>query len=240
MSGTQFKRLSRRRVTQPLIEAATMKSFVDSIAESLGSAQAAISHSVFSTEFLEGIRTITAGYEAQTARINAAMTWVAEHFKPLSLTVDVTQFADLFRSVELTGFYESFKHRGDDARGPGCDGHRKRRQDRREVDPKSSRQPGFVNHCSMILVCGHPCADVRRTVPKHNAIGGFVIAKVANGVAIGENQIREVQRRDGSGRFCVDQVAQLAHVLDIQSTADHEHEGRVHPALNLQQRHDRA
>ena len=92
----------------------------------------------------------------------------------------------------------------------------------------------------MILLRVHLGADVRRTVPKHNAIGGFVIAKVANGVAIGENQIREVQHRDGTGRFRVDQVAQLAHVLTVESTADHEHEGRVHPALNLQQRHERA
>jgi hypothetical protein len=96
--------------SHPLIEAAGMKSFVESIAESLGAAQAAISHSVFSTDFLEGIRTITAEHEAQTARISAAMTLVAEQFKPLSLAVDVTQFADLFRPVELTGFYESFKH----------------------------------------------------------------------------------------------------------------------------------
>ena len=49
----------------------------------------------------------------------------------------------------------------------------------------------------MILVCGHPGADVRRTVAKHNATTGFVVAQVANGVSIGEHQIREVQHHDG-------------------------------------------
>jgi len=92
----------------------------------------------------------------------------------------------------------------------------------------------------MILLCGHPGTDIRRTVAKHNTTTGFVVAQVANGVPIGEDQIREVQHHDGTDRFCVDQVAQLAHVLNVESTADREHEGRVHPALNLQQRHDRA
>jgi hypothetical protein len=91
----------------------------------------------------------------------------------------------------------------------------------------------------MIFLCGHPGADVRRTVAKHNAISGFVVPKVANDVPIGEDQIREVQHHDGIGRFCVDQFAQLAHVFCVESTADREHEGRVPPALNLEQCHDR-
>jgi len=91
----------------------------------------------------------------------------------------------------------------------------------------------------MILLRRHPGADVRWTVAKDNATTGFVVAQVANGVPIGEDQIREVQHHDGTGRFCVDQLAQLAHVLNVESTADREHEDRVHPALNLQQRHDR-
>lgn len=92
----------------------------------------------------------------------------------------------------------------------------------------------------MILLCRHPGADVRRTVAKHNATTGFVVAQVANGVSIGDYQIREVQHHEGAGRFSVDQVPQLAHVLNVQSTADREHEGLVHPAMNLQQRHDGA
>ena len=90
----------------------------------------------------------------------------------------------------------------------------------------------------MILLCGHPCADIRRTVAKHNATTGFIVAQVANGVPIGEDQIREIQHYDDTGRFCVDQVAQLAHVLNVESTADREDESRVPPALNLQQRHE--
>jgi hypothetical protein len=90
----------------------------------------------------------------------------------------------------------------------------------------------------MILLCGYPGADIRRTVAKHNATTGFIVAQVANGVPIGEDQIREIQHYDGTGRFRVDQVAQLAHVLSVESTADREHKGWVHPALNLQQRHE--
>jgi len=91
---------------------------------------------------------------------------------------------------------------------------------------------------SRILVCRHPDADVRWTVAQDNAITGFAIAQVTNGVTIGEDQIREVQRHDGTGRFCVDQLAQLAYVLSVESTADHEHNGAVDRSLNLQQRHD--
>ena len=91
----------------------------------------------------------------------------------------------------------------------------------------------------MIVLGGHPGADVRWTVAKHNAIAGFAVAQAANGVPIGEDQIREVQHHDGTGRFSFDQLAQLAHVLSVESTADREHDGPVHRALNLQQRHDR-
>jgi hypothetical protein len=97
-----------------------------------------------------------------------------------------------------------------------------------------------VDRGSMTLVCGHPAADVRRTVAKDNAPTGFVVAQVANGVAIGEDQIREVEHHGGTGLFRVDQLAQLAHVFSVESAADREHEGRVPPALNLQQRHGRA
>jgi len=91
----------------------------------------------------------------------------------------------------------------------------------------------------MSLVCRHPDADVAWTVAKDNAIAGFAVAQQVNGVRIGEDHIREVQHHDGTGRFCVDQLAQLAYVLSVESTADREHDGPVPRALNLQQRHDR-
>ena len=87
-----------------------VQSVMGSIAHSLTAANAAISRSLFSTDFLEGIRQITAEHEAQTARINAVVTLVARQLKASALTVDVARFADLFKPVELTGFYESFKH----------------------------------------------------------------------------------------------------------------------------------
>ncbi len=95
--------------SHPLIDA-NVRSVIDTVADSLTAANATISRSVFSTDFLEGLRHITAEHEAQTARINAAMTLVAEQFKPHTLTVDMARFADLFKPIELTGFYESFKH----------------------------------------------------------------------------------------------------------------------------------
>jgi hypothetical protein len=91
----------------------------------------------------------------------------------------------------------------------------------------------------MILLCGHPHADVGWTVAKNNAITGFAVAQVANGVTIGENQVHEVQHHEGTGRFCLYQLAQLAYVLSVESTADREHDGPVDRALNPHQRHDR-
>src|SRR6478672_4234780 len=93
---------------------------------------------------------------------------------------------------------------------------------------------------SMILLCGHPDADVLWTVAKDNSITGFAVAQVANGVTIGEDQVREVHHHRDTGRLSVDQLAKLHYVLTIESTADHEHNGPVHRSLNLQQRHDRA
>jgi hypothetical protein len=89
----------------------------------------------------------------------------------------------------------------------------------------------------LILLGGHPDANVRGTVPKHDALDGFAFAQVAHGVTVREDQIREVQNDDGARRFCVDQLAQLDHVLSVESTADREHDGPVHRALNLHQWH---
>ena len=46
---------------------------------------------------------------------------------------------------------------------------------------------GHVVDGSTILLCGHPDADVLWTVAKDNAITGFAVAQVANGVPIGED-----------------------------------------------------
>ena len=85
----------------------------------------------------------------------------------------------------------------------------------------------------MILLCGHPDADVIWTVAKDNSITGFAVAQVTNGVTLGEDQIRQVHDHDGTGRLCVYQLAQLAYVFSVESTADREHDGPVHHALNL-------
>jgi hypothetical protein len=93
---------------------------------------------------------------------------------------------------------------------------------------------------SMILVRRHPDADVPWTIAKDNAIAGFAVAQGANGVTIGEDQVREVQHHDGTDRFSVDQLTELAYVFRVESTAHGEHHGSIHRSLNLQQRHDRA
>ena len=92
---------------------------------------------------------------------------------------------------------------------------------------------------SRTLVCRHPDADVLWTVAKDNSITGFAVAQVTNGVTIGEDQIREIHNHRGTGRLCVDQLAELPYVLTVESTADREHGGLIHRALNLQQWHDR-
>ena len=85
-----------------------------------------------------------------------------------------------------------------------------------------------------MFFCGHPSADVRRRVAKDNAITGFAVAQAANGVPIGEDQVREVQHHDFTGRFCVYRVAQLDYIFGVKSTADREHHGPFHRAVNLQ------
>jgi len=103
-----------------------------------------------------------------------------------------------------------------------------------ESDARCSEDDG-----STILLCGHPDADVLWTVAKDNSITSFAVAQVTTGVTIGEDQIREVHHHRGTGWLCVDQLAKLPYVLTVESTADPEHDGLVHRALNLQQRHDR-
>ena len=50
----------------------------------------------------------------------------------------------------------------------------------------------------------------------------------------GEAWRRSNLRHDGTGRFRVYQLAQLAYILSVESTADREHGGPVDRALNLQ------
>ena len=89
----------------------------------------------------------------------------------------------------------------------------------------------------MILISGHPDADVRWTVAKHSALAGFAVAQQAHGVTIRQDQVGQVQHHLGTSRFCVDHLAQLAHALGVEAAANREHDGPASGALNLQQRH---
>lgn len=95
----------------PLLEAeSSARRIMQDIAESLTAANVAISHSVFSTDFLEGIRKIAAEHEVAKMKIDAAIAQVAKQFKPIPLYADVEKLADLFKPIDLTGFYQNFKH----------------------------------------------------------------------------------------------------------------------------------
>ena len=116
------------------------------------------------------------------------------------------------------------------------------RRRRRSLPPRSlllSRSRFSFDCGSLILLCGHPDTDVRWTVAKDNAITSFAVAQVANGVTNPEDQVREVQHHEGTGRFRVYQSAQLARALGIESTAESEHDAELRRALNLQECHDR-
>src|SRR5712692_5974284 len=69
----------------------------------------------------------------------------------------------------------------------------------------------------------HPGSDVRRTVPKHDAVVD-ARAQEANGVTVYEDQVLEVQYASPVILFCREQHGQLADVVGFESTAHGEHD----------------
>ena len=53
---------------------------------------------------------------------------------------------------------------------------------------------------SAFVVAGHPRADVRGTVAKHNSPTGFAGAQKADGFPVREDQIRKVEHDRFAGR----------------------------------------
>jgi hypothetical protein len=86
----------------------------------------------------------------------------------------------------------------------------------------------------------HPRPDVRGTIAKDNASSSFVLSQETDGVTIGEDQVRKIQDKDTSGRFSIDYLAQLAHIVRIKSTADREHNVSPAGAMNFQHRPPRS
>lgn len=88
----------------------------------------------------------------------------------------------------------------------------------------------------MIVLTSYPGPDVRGTVAKHNPPARFVLPQDADGVTIGEDQIRKVQDKDATGRLDVDYLAQLVYAPRVKLTADREHNRPAARAMNSQHR----
>jgi hypothetical protein len=56
----------------------------------------------------------------------------------------------------------------------------------------------------LIMLAHHPGPDVRGTIAKDNAFAGFVLSQAADGVTIGEDQVRQIQDNDATSRLGVD------------------------------------
>src|SRR6266705_3956725 len=84
----------------------------------------------------------------------------------------------------------------------------------------------------------HPGLDVRRTVPKHDAVVDAP-AQEANDVAVYQDDILEVQYASPATRLHGEQRGQLADVVGFESTANGEHDVAVYGALDFQHRSSR-
>lgn len=88
----------------------------------------------------------------------------------------------------------------------------------------------------LIMLADHPRPDVGGTIAEDDPSPGFVLSQETDGVAIGKNQIHEIEDKDVASRLGVEQVAQFVHILRVKSTADREHNGSAARAMNSQHR----
>lgn len=103
----------------------------------------------------------------------------------------------------------------------------------RDEHDEPSRASAFTIMATVLAL--KPCANVRGTVSKDDCACGLAVAEKPDGFAIGEHQIREVDRDRVAFRQCVERLAQLVDVPCVQSTADRQNRGRaVRRALYLQ------
>jgi hypothetical protein len=114
--------------------------------------------------------------------------------------------------------------------------HRCRMTDRSMHFPRSGLKTGST----LIMLGRHPRPDVRGTIAKDDTSPSFILSQKADGVTIGENQVRKIQDKDTSGRLSIDYLAQLAHIVRIKSTADREHNLSPAGAMNFQHRPHRS
>src|SRR6267154_1551108 len=99
-------------------------------------------------------------------------------------------------------------------------------------------ETAWMSACEIMTVsfARHPGSDVRRTVPKHDAVVDAP-AQEANDVAVYQDDVLEVQYASPATRFRREQRGQLADVVGFESTAHGEHDvAAVCRALDFQHR----
>jgi hypothetical protein len=89
---------------------------------------------------------------------------------------------------------------------------------------------------SSIMLARHPRPDVRGTIAKDNTSPSFILSQKTDGVTIGEDQVSKIQDKDTAGRLCIDDLAQLVHIVGVKLTADREHHRPAAGAMNFQHR----
>jgi hypothetical protein len=70
------------------------------------------------------------------------------------------------------------------------------------------------------MLAHHPRPDVRGTIAKDNTSSSFVLSQDTDGVTIDEDQVRKIQDKDAGGRLCIDDLAQLLHMVRVKLAAD--------------------
>jgi hypothetical protein len=86
-----------------------------------------------------------------------------------------------------------------------------------------------------VLAC-YPGPDVCWTVAKHNTPARFVLSQEANGVTVGQEQIRQIQDKDAASWFDVDELTQFVDIVGVKLTADREHNRSAARAMDSQHR----
>src|SRR5260221_12373081 len=75
------------------------------------------------------------------------------------------------------------------------------------------RNPAY----SLAVLGSHPDPNVCGTIPKGHAVAGLEFPQQTDGVAVGEDEVSEVQHDPGSGGDCAGGCAQTADRSTLQS-----------------------
>jgi hypothetical protein len=102
--------------------------------------------------------------------------------------------------------------------------------------PRGTTRHAHAESPRQIFSC-HPDPYVLWTVAQHDAPAGLEFPQKTDDLAIREYQVGKVQHDGCAARDCVERLAELADVLDVEATADRQDDGSaVSCALNLEHR----